>query len=103
LLGLEEKIRDKSATIGIVGIGYVGLPLAVAFATAGFKVLGFDIRQGNVDSVNRGESYIADVSSESLSSVVTEKLLEATMDQSRLRETNRRRYLNISSPDNLWS
>jgi len=45
LLRLEEKIRDKSATIGIVGIGYVGLPLAVAFAMAGFKVLGFDIRQ----------------------------------------------------------
>jgi UDP-N-acetyl-D-glucosamine dehydrogenase len=45
LLGLEEKIRDKSATIGIVGIGYVGLPLAVAFAMAGFRVLGFDVRQ----------------------------------------------------------
>lgn len=88
MLPLEEKIRDKSAKIGIVGIGYVGLPLAVAFAMAGFKVLGFDIRQRNVDSVNRGESYIADVSNDSLSSVVTGKLLEATIDQSRLGEVD---------------
>jgi UDP-N-acetyl-D-glucosamine dehydrogenase len=84
LAALEAKIKEKSAAIGIVGLGYVGLPLAVAFATAGFKVLGVDIRQSNVNSVNRGESYIADVSSESLSSVVTRKLLEATTDQSRL-------------------
>jgi UDP-N-acetyl-D-glucosamine dehydrogenase len=88
LLRLEEKIRDKSATIGIVGLGYVGLPLAVAFAMAGFKVLGFDIRQKNVDSVNRVKSYIADVSSDSLSSVVTGKLLEATTDQSRIKEVD---------------
>jgi len=88
LLRLEEKIRDKSAIVGIVGIGYVGLPLAVAFAMAGFKVLGFDIRQRNVDSVNRGKSYIADVSDESLSSVVTENFLEATTDQSRLGEVD---------------
>ena len=85
---LEERIRNKSATIGIVGIGYVGLPLAVAFAMAGFKVLGFDIRQKNVDSVNRGQSYIADVASDSLASVVSAKLLEATTDQSRLGEVD---------------
>jgi len=88
LLVLEERIRDKSAVIGIVGLGYVGLPLAVAFAMAGFKVLGFDIRQRNVDSVNRGKSYIADVASDSLSSVVTGKHLEATTDQSRLKEVD---------------
>jgi UDP-N-acetyl-D-glucosamine dehydrogenase len=88
LLQLEQKIRNKSAIVGVVGIGYVGLPLAVAFATAGFKVLGFDIRQKNVDSVNRGKSYIADVSDDNLSSVVTKKLLEATTDQSRLVEAD---------------
>jgi UDP-N-acetyl-D-glucosamine dehydrogenase len=88
LLALEERIRDKSAVVGIVGIGYVGLPLAVAFATVGFKVVGFDIRQGNVDSVNQGKSYIADVSSDSLSSVVTDRHLEATTDQSRLGEVH---------------
>jgi UDP-N-acetyl-D-glucosamine dehydrogenase len=87
-LQLEKAIRDKSAVIGIVGIGYVGLPLAVAFAAAGFKVLGFDIRQRNVDSVNRGKSYIADVSDKSLSAVVTAGLLEATTDQGRLGEAD---------------
>jgi UDP-N-acetyl-D-glucosamine dehydrogenase len=88
LLRLEERIRGKSARIGVVGLGYIGLPLAVAFATAGFKVLGFDIRQKNVDSVSRGKSYISDVSSDNLCSVVTGKLLEATTDQSRLAEVD---------------
>jgi len=85
---IEEKIGNRSARVGIVGLGYVGLPLAVAFAMAGFKVLGFDIRPNNVDSVNRGKSYIADVSDENLSSAVTKKLLEATTDQSRLGEVD---------------
>jgi len=88
LLQLEEKLRDKLATIGIVGLGYVGLPLAVAFAMARFKVLGFDTQQKRADLVNRGKSYIADVSSDNLSSVVTGKLLEATTDQSRIKEVN---------------
>ncbi|MGB6874124.1 MAG: nucleotide sugar dehydrogenase [Dehalococcoidia bacterium] len=88
MLRLEEKLRDKSATIGIVGLGYVGLPLAVAFAMARFKVLGFDTQQKRADLVNQGNSYIADVSSDSLSSVVTRKLLEATTDQSRLGEVD---------------
>ena len=88
MLRLEEKIKDKSATIGIVGLGYVGLPLAVAFAMARFKVLGFDTQQKRADLVNQGKSYIADVSSDSLSSVVTRKLLEATTDQSRLGEVD---------------
>ena len=88
MLPLEDKIRDRSAVIGIVGIGYVGLPLAVAFAGAGFRVLGFDIRQHNVDSVNRGESYIADVSNESLAAAVTAGRLEATTDQGRLGEAD---------------
>jgi UDP-N-acetyl-D-glucosamine dehydrogenase len=88
LLQLEEKIRGKSAIVGIVGIGYVGLPLSVAFANAGFKVLGFDAQQKRADLVNLGKSYIADVSDVSLSSVVTEKLLEATTDQSRLADTD---------------
>jgi UDP-N-acetyl-D-glucosamine dehydrogenase len=85
---LEEKIRDRSAKIGIIGLGYVGLPLAVAFAMAGFKVLGFDIRQRNVDSVNRGNSYIVDVDSKVLMQAVRKGLLKATIDQSRLKEAD---------------
>jgi len=88
LLKLEEKIGDKSATIGIVGLGYVGLPLAVAFSKAGFKVLGVDVQRKRVDAVNEGKSYIADVSRESLQSVIANNLLQATTKQSRLKETD---------------
>ena len=85
---LEKKIRDKSAKVGIVGLGYVGLPLAVAFSQAGFKVLGFDSQQKRVDLVNKGQSYIVDVGSESLSAAIANNLLEATTDQSRLKEVD---------------
>ncbi len=84
MMQLETKLVDKTAVIGIVGLGYVGLPLASAFAEAGFRVLGFDVQQKRVDLVNKGKSYIADVSSESLSSVSNK--LEATTDQGRLKE-----------------
>ena len=85
---LEQKLKNKTAVIGIVGLGYVGLPLALAFSKAGFKVLGFDIQQKRVDLVNKGQSYIADVSSASLSAVVATKDLEATTDQSRIKEVD---------------
>lgn len=85
---LEEKLRNKSARIGIVGLGYVGLPLALAFSEAGFKVLGFDIQQKRVNLVNQGRSYIADVSSDRLSAIRVKKLLEATTDQSKLGEVD---------------
>ncbi len=88
MLKLEEKIRNKSAKIGIVGLGYVGLPLALAFAEAGFKVLGFDIQQKRVDAVNKGKSYIADVASEQFKAVLSNNLLRATTEQDRLRETD---------------
>lgn len=82
---LETKIRDKSANIGIIGLGYAGLPLAVAFAEAGYRVTGFDNQQSKVTSVNRGLSYVVDVSNHRLSSVTAGGLLEATDDKSRLR------------------
>ena len=85
---LERKLKEKTAIIGILGLGYVGLPLAVAFSRAGFRVIGFDIQQKRVDLVNTGQSYIADVCSESLSEAIVKNLLEATRDQSRLREVD---------------
>jgi len=88
LRNLEEKLRNKSARVGIVGLGYVGLPLALAFSEAGFKVLGFDIQQKRVNLVNQGRSYIADVSSDRLSAIRVKKLLEATTDQSKLGEVD---------------
>ena len=88
MLELERKLKNKTAVIGIVGLGYVGLPLAVAFADAGLNVLGFDNQQKRVDLVNKGQSYIVDVSSESLSTAIANKLLEATVDQTRLKEVD---------------
>ena len=88
MLELERKLKDKTAVVGIVGLGYVGLPLAVAFIEVGFKVLGFDTQQKRVDSVNKGQSYIGDVVSESLSAAIAKNLLEATIDQSQLKEVD---------------
>ena len=85
---LEQKLRNKTAVIGIVGLGYVGLPLAVAFSQSGFKVMGFDIQQKRVDSVNKGQSYIADVSNESLSAAIANKLLQATTTQNQLKKVD---------------
>ena len=83
---LEHKIENKTAKVGIVGLGYVGLPLALAFSEAGFEVLGFDVQQQRVDLVNKGQSYIGDIDSEVISAAVTSKRLEATTDQSRSKE-----------------
>jgi len=85
---LKEKIKDRSAKLGIIGLGYVGLPLAAAFTDAGFKVLGFDIQEKRVNSINSGKSYIADVTSDRLSAIVVDRVLEATVDQSRLGEVD---------------
>ena len=85
---LEGKIGDKSAKVGIIGLGYVGLPLALAFSEAGFNVLGFDIQQKRVDWVNQGESYMPDVANDRLSAVLASGALEATVDQDRLGEVD---------------
>lgn len=85
---LEERIKNKTANLGIVGLGYVGLPLAIAFSQAGFKVLGFDIQPKKVNLVNKGRSYITDISSEDLLTAVANNRLQATTAQSRLREVD---------------
>ena len=85
---LEDKLGDKTAVIGVVGLGYVGLPLAVAFAGAGLKVIGFDIQTERTALVNQGKSFIADVGNETLSALVAANCLEATTDQSQLRKVD---------------
>jgi len=75
---LEKKIRDRSARAGVIGLGYVGLSLALEMAKEGFQVTGIDIDRQKVDSVNAGISYILDVSSEDLLSLVTKGGIKAT-------------------------
>lgn len=77
---LKERIQNKAATLGVCGLGYVGLPLAVEKAKAGFKVVGFDVQKAKVDMVNSGHNYIGDVVNEDLASIVASGNLRATTD-----------------------
>src|SRR6202040_1612124 len=79
-MALEEKIKNRTAQVGIIGLGYVGLPLAMEFAKAGFSVTGIDVQESKVAQLNRGESYIQDVSSEILRPLVESKKFQATTD-----------------------
>ena len=77
---LKQKILDRTVTLGVVGLGYVGLPLAVEKAKAGFKVIGFDVQSQKVDMVNAGHNYIGDVVDSDLEKIVKEGYLRATTD-----------------------
>jgi UDP-N-acetyl-D-glucosamine dehydrogenase len=77
---------DHTAVLGVVGLGYVGLPLALEAAKAGYRAIGFDVSERVVAGVNRGESHIQDVDGEVLRAFVGEGLLSATTDMARLRE-----------------
>jgi UDP-N-acetyl-D-glucosamine dehydrogenase len=77
---LKQKLENKTATLGVVGLGYVGLPLAVEKAKAGFKTIGFDVQDSKVEMVNKGENYIGDVVNEDLKAIVESGLLSATTD-----------------------
>lgn len=81
---LEQKLLSKTATLGVIGLGYVGLPLAVEKAKTGFKTIGFDVQASKVDKVNRGENYIGDVVNEDLLEIVKSGLLTATTDFSKV-------------------
>lgn len=77
---LKEKIIQRTAILGVVGLGYVGLPLAVEKAKAGFKTIGFDVQESKVEMVNAGINYIGDVVNEDLEKIVKSGLLSATTD-----------------------
>lgn len=81
---LKEKLINKTATLGVVGLGYVGLPLAVEKAKAGFKTIGFDVQESKVEMVNLGMNYIGDVVNEDLKEIVKSGLLLATTDFSQV-------------------
>lgn len=77
---LKEKLKNKKATLGVVGLGYVGLPLAVEKAKAGYNTIGFDVQEEKVAMVNNGKNYIGDVVNEDLEEIVKSGLLTATTD-----------------------
>ncbi len=83
---LLAKARDRTALIGIVGLGYVGVPLAVEFAEAGYTVLGFDVTKRVVDGINAGRSHVQDIPSARLGKLVQARKLKATTDLARLGE-----------------
>ncbi len=85
---LLNKIQDKSAVVGIVGLGYVGLPLAVEFAKAGYKTIGFDVQSKKVDAVNAGHNYIGDIVGDTLKKVVESGKLSATSDFSFIKDVD---------------
>jgi len=83
---LKEKIENKTARFGVVGLGYVGLPLAVEFAKVGLKVTGFEVDPGKVEELTAGRSYIGDVPTEELAPLVEQGLFNATTDFDELAE-----------------
>jgi len=95
---LSEKISNKTARVGIIGLGYVGLPLAVEFAKAGFSVTGIDLIQPKVDRINAGDSYIQDVNPADVASLVAAGKLRATTDFSVVAELD---TINICVPTPL--
>ena len=77
---LLKKIQKREIVVGVIGLGYVGLPLAVEKAKAGFKTIGFDIQDNKVEMVNQGDNYIGDVVDSELKNLVEKKMLQATSD-----------------------
>lgn len=83
---LIKKIKDKEARVGIVGLGYVGLPLAAVHAKSGFKTMGFDLSEPKVALINKGENYIKDIEDETLRELVETGMLSATTDFTKIGE-----------------
>lgn len=84
MLSLKRKLASKEAVLGVIGLGYVGLPLAVEKAKAGYRVIGFDVQARKVDMVNQGVNYIGDVVDDDLAEIVESGMLTATIDFSRI-------------------
>jgi UDP-N-acetyl-D-glucosamine dehydrogenase len=95
---LEEKIKNRTARVGIVGLGYVGLPLAMEFAKAGFSVTGIDIQESKVSQLNRGDSYVQDVPTDTLKKWVSGGKFRATSDFSVILDLD---TINIAVPTPL--
>ena len=85
---LLKKIEERSIVVGVIGLGYVGLPLAVEKAKAGFKTIGFDVQPEKVRMVNEGHNYIGDVVDKDLVQLVRDGVLSATTDFSFIQDVD---------------
>lgn len=95
---IYDKVRDRQAKTAVIGLGYVGLPLAVEMASAGFATVGIDVSEERVDKINRSENYIADISPAELRKLVEQGLLSASTDFSVLRDAD---FISICVPTPL--
>lgn len=85
---LQKKIEERSLVIGIIGLGYAGLPQVLRFAEAGFRVIGFDIDEAKVESLNKGVSYISHISSQNIKNLLERRVFEATSSFDKLGEVD---------------
>ena len=85
---LRKKIMNRKAKVGVIGLGYVGLPLAITFAKKRFDVIGIDINEKRIKEINRGISYISDVSNYELKKVLRKKSFEVTTDFKAIKRIN---------------
>ena len=85
---LQQRIASRTAKVGLIGLGYAGLPLAVAFAEAGFDVVGIDLQDARVDALNRGESYIGDIPAERVAALVAADTFRATTNYAALADVD---------------
>ena len=87
-MDLIRKIETKNAIVGVIGLGYVGLPLALAFGKAGFRVIGFDIDDGKVTRLNQGESYIRHINGQDIEKLINDHRFMASSDFSKLSDVD---------------
>ena len=85
---LKERIARRDFTVGVIGLGYVGLPLVLRFGEVGFPVIGFDVDRAKVKQLNDGGSYIQHVPADRVLALVNARRFEATVDTERLREAD---------------
>src|SRR5690242_21629290 len=85
---LKTRIARRDYTVGVIGLGYVGLPLVLRFGDVGFPVIGFDVDRAKVEQLNAGRSYIQHVPADRVSGLINARRFEATVDTERLREAD---------------